>query len=192
MLLTVEESIRLVLLYSHLILCALAIAQVLKADLDIVTGMFTREGLRAMAHQVSMVLTLLWLTGLAIIYLDTGFDPAILAERPKLLLKLMCVVVLTANGMVLHRISFPVLTKAGPLSTWESMFLASTGALSTSHWLMAAFIGIARPLGRIPIESLAMFYGVICLATLLVSLMCSPTIRRRLMDWQLAQALRQL
>ena len=179
MLLTFEESIRLILLYSHLILCALALAHVLKADLDIVTGKFTREGLR-------------WVTGLAIIYLDTGFDPAILAEKPKLLLKLMCVVVLTANGMVLHHISFPVLIKAGPLSTWESIFLACTGALSTSHWLMAAFIGIARPLGRIPIESLATFYGAICLATLLVSLMCSATIRRRLLDWQLSQALRQL
>ena len=145
-----------------------------------------------MAHQISVVLTLLWVTGLAIIYLDTGFDPAILAEKPKLLLKLMCVVVLTANGMVLHHISFPVLIKAGPLSTWESIFLACTGALSTSHWLMAAFIGIARPLGRIPIESLATFYGAICLATLLVSLMCSATIRRRLLDWQLSQALRQL
>ena len=190
--LTFSEIFRLVLLFAHLLFCALAIAQVLKTDLAIAFGHFSRDSLQRDARDVTRVLVLLWISGLAIIYLDTGFDLAVLASKPKLLLKLMCVLVLTANGIVLHNLSFPVMLNTGPLRWPESVLLAATGALSTSHWLMAAFIGIAKPLGKIPLAQMLPIYGVISVATVLLSLGVVPMLRRRLTDFRVSEALGRL
>lgn len=184
-----SEILRLVLLYSHLLLCALAIAQVLKADFAIAFGRFTRESLQRDARDVSLILLLLWVSGLAVTYHDTGFDLAILAAKPKLLLKLVCVIVLTANGAVLHYLSFPVMLKRGPVRRREAVLLALTGALSTSHWLMAAFIGIARPLGKVPLPQLLTVYGGLSLMAMGAGLCFSPMLKRRLTDWRVAEAL---
>lgn len=192
MVLTSNEIFRLVLLFGHLLFCALALAQVLKTDFAIAFGHFTRESLQREARNIAWVLVLLWISGLTIIYLDTGFDLAVLASKPKLLLKLMCVVVLTANGIVLHTLSFPVMLKVGPLRWPESVLLAATGALSTSHWLMAAFFGIAKPLGKIPLAQLLPIYGGLCVAIVLLSLGFVPILRRRLTDLRVSEALDRL
>jgi len=180
---TMTEGARLILIYGHLLLCAFAITMVLYTDLRITAGSFTRQGLQQAAHLIAWALFWLWMTGLAIIYLDTGFDPEILATKSKLLFKLLTVVVLTINGIVLHRISFPVILNSETLRLRESVLLAVTGALSTSHWLLAAFVGVAKPLGRIPLESLLMFYAFYCSVTMLIALIFIPSLRQRLNDW---------
>lgn len=179
------EWSRLGLLYSHLILCALAISAVLRADVAIFSGNFTRRELAKTAKSTSRVLLALWATGLAIIYIDTGFDPLILQEKAKLLLKLMCVITLTANGLVLHYVSFPILTKdTGMITRFEAILLVTTGALSTTHWLAAAFVGMSKPLGRIPLDILGSTYLLLVGAALLASLCFIPFIRTRLAGWQ--------
>lgn len=180
---TMTEGARLILIYGHLLLCSFAITMVLYTDLRIAAGSFTRQGLKQAAHLITWILFWLWMTGLAIIYLDTGFDPEILATKSKLLLKLLTVVVLTINGIVLHKISFPVILDSEHLRLRESILLAVTGALSTSHWLLAAFVGVAKPFGRIPLESLLIFYAFYCSVTILIALVLIPSLRQRLNDW---------
>ncbi|MGB7182628.1 MAG: hypothetical protein WA888_06710 [Burkholderiaceae bacterium] len=109
-----------------------------------------------------------------------------------MLLKLLCVTVLTANGIVLHFLSFPVLAGSGPLTLREGMFLASAGALSSSHWMLAAFIGVARPLGRVPIDTLLVCFVSICVFTILIGLARTPQVRRRLTNWRLAHEISRL
>lgn len=185
-LISVQEWIRMVLLYSHLLIAALAVTQVLFTDLSIAAGRFTRPGLQRTTHHITLLLLALWATGLGIIYLDTGFDIGVLATKPKLILKLLCVAVLTLNGYVLHRFSFPVVVGEGVLTKGQTLLLALTGSLSTSHWLMAAFVGTSKPLGKLPLEVLLWSYSAICVMTLLIGLLCMSTIRQRLLLWRIA------
>ncbi|MGB0866951.1 MAG: hypothetical protein ACPGSC_10600 [Granulosicoccaceae bacterium] len=179
--LSVVEWSRLGLLYGHLIACALAIAAVLKADVAIFSGQYTASGLKKTADDTSKLLLILWVTGLAIIYLDTGFEVDTLLDRTKLMLKLMCVLTLTANGLVLHWVSFPILVKRrGNLGWFEAFLLVTTGALSTTHWLAAAFVGMSKPLGRVPLDVLAQTYVSLVSVALVVSLFFMPTMRARL------------
>lgn len=180
--LTVHDAARTVLIFSHLLLCAVALTRVLQADLELVAGSITRERLASVAHTVSWLLGGLWLTGLAVIYLDTGFDPQVLAGKSKLLLKLTCVMVLTTNGALLHHVAFPLLSASGPLRLNESLVLTVTGALSSSHWIMAAFVGIARPLGKIELTTLLQAYALMCTVTVLAALALVPVVRERLTD----------
>lgn len=178
------EWLRLFLLYAHLLLSMLALARVLAADLGLVTGKLSRELLHSTVHSIVWLLLGLWLSGLAIIWLDTGFDPALLAERSKLVLKLVSVTVLTLNGALLHRLAFPVLISDQPLNLRESILLAVTGSLSTLHWLLAAFIGVSKPLGKLPLELLLGSYALLCAATIVGSLACVGLVRRHIMHWR--------
>ena len=182
---SIAEWLRIFSLYGHLLFCAVALTMVLREDWRIATGNFCRQELKDTARIIALLLAMLWFSGLIVIYLDTGFDWQVLSQKSKLLLKLVSVVILTINGYVLHRISFPVLTGASPLTVGETTLLATTGSLSTSHWLMAAFIGLARPLGRLPLETLLMVYAVLCGLTILAAFLLVPVIRRRLSGWRI-------
>lgn len=174
-----SDWLRISLIYCHLLACAFAITSVLKTDINIVLGKFSRDDIGRAASGISQLLVALWATGLAIIYIDTGFSPEILATKSKLLLKLLCVVTLSINGMVLHRLSFPILTRnSDTLTTMESVLLVTTGALSTSHWMLAAFVGLSQPLGRLPFQTLLAAYIVFVCAVLFVSLLFIPLLSR--------------
>lgn len=173
------EWARLSLLYSHLILCAFAIAAVLKTDYCLVVGSISRSELEKTAKSISLVLLCLWGSGLAIIYLDTGFVPEVLMGKPKLLFNLVCVCTLTLNGLVLHHVSFPVLlNQHQSLSAKERLLLVTTGSLSTSHWLLAAFIGLAKPLGRLSLDVLLTTYALIVLLVLFGSIVSLPLLNK--------------
>ncbi len=178
-LITTTEWIRIGLVYSHLGLCIFAISSILKTDVALFFGNVTREQLSATAKSISVLLLFLWATGLAIIYIDTGFQLSVLVTKSKLLIKLMCVGMLTLNGLVLHHISFPVLTNsAGSMSRSESVLLVVTGALSTSHWLLAAFVGMSKPLGRLPFSTLLSAYSVFLIAVVFTSLFFIPFVSK--------------
>lgn len=174
------DWLRLLLIYLHLLSCAFALVLVLGADWRIATRRFTADGLRRTASRTSVALGALWLTGLALIHRDTGFDPVLMIESPKLLLKLLVVVTLTANGFFLHAVSFPLIVQSRRPGVAGSMLLATTGALSTGHWLLAAFVGVARPLGTWSFQHLLNGYALYCGVTLVAGLMCTSELRRRL------------
>jgi len=175
---TLGESTRLALLYVHLLVSMLAIVRVLSADLGLLAGRLDRKRLHGMVRDIGALLAALWLTGLAIVWLDTGFQPARLAANSKLMLKLLVVSVLTLNGILLHRLSFPILLSDRALGAGAVTLLAVTGALSSVHWLLAAFVGVAEPLGRFPLESLFEGYAFVVATTLAVAIGCVPALRR--------------
>jgi uncharacterized membrane protein YidH (DUF202 family) len=150
-----ETVARVVLVFAHLLLCVFALREVLVADWQLL-----RRGLRARQMQwlhrrVGALLIGLWITGLA------------LAEQPKLLLKLLVVAVLTLNGVLLHRWCFPRVGRLPGLPFGERLAVLMAGAASTASWLVAAFLGTARPLKAMPLASLLLAYGaVLALAAL--------------------------
>lgn len=144
-----------VLVYGYLVLCAFALSAVLKTDIAIVTAKIDRNAINTASKTISMLLLALWTSAVAIIYIDTGFTLETLPTRSKLLLKLVCVTTLTLNGLVLHHLSLPVLTRdpAG-ITVKESVLLVTTGAISTCHWMLAAFVGISNEPGQLPFKTL--------------------------------------
>jgi hypothetical protein len=98
---------------------------------------------------------------MAIVALDVRGHWMLVLHKPKLLAKIVLVVLLTANGAVLHRWCFPEMTRPAGPSRRALAGLAVAGALSTTSWLMAAFYGVAKPLQT---WSLAGCIGVYALA----------------------------
>ncbi len=165
------------LVYLHLLSCAFALALVLSADWRILKGDFTVDGLRRTAQGTSVVLVFLWVSGGLLVHHDTGLDLSVIASLSKLQLKLLVVAALTINGVLLHFVSFPLITANRKLTLRESVVLAVTGTISTCHWLLAAFIGIARPLGQWPLETLLAAYITALCAMIVLGIFCAPFLR---------------
>lgn len=172
-----SDWLRTGLVYLHLLSCAFALALVLSADWRILKGDFTVDGLRRTAQGTSVVLVFLWVTGGLLVHHDTGLDLSVIASLSKLQLKLLVVAALTINGVLLHFVSFPLITASRKLTLLESVVLAVTGTISTSHWLLAAFIGIARPLGQWPLETLLAAYVTGLCAMIVLGIFCAPFMR---------------
>lgn len=171
------DLLRSFLIFSHLLLFGIAVSLVLWSDLCIVRGKLDTVDLKSVGHTVTRLFVGLWATGLTIIYLDTGFDPAVLAEKSKLLMKLVSVLVLTANAIVLHKICFSILAKDSEINASQAWLLSICGALSSSHWLMAAFVGSARMLNNYSFNTLVLVYGSLCVFILLIATLCTPWVR---------------
>jgi len=174
------DWLRLGVVYIHLLSSAIALATVLQADLRIVKGRVAPRVLRRTAKLTMLLLAALWVSGLLIIYVDTGFSIAALAGSPKLLLKLLAVLVLSFNGVLLHYLSFPVVVKRDRLSIAQTVLLATTGAMSTSHWLLAAFVGVASPLAQWPFDLLLAGYLAYSVSIALIAMAIVPVLRQRL------------
>jgi hypothetical protein len=96
---------------------------------------------------ISFALVLLALSGSTLIALGLADRPDFLAN-PKLQAKLVLVALLAINAVVLHRVVFPILERARPVSRWTSRSrwrVALSVGLSNSLWFYCAFLGIARP-----------------------------------------------
>jgi hypothetical protein len=151
------EFARLAVVYVHLIACCVAIGLVLTHDIAVVKELLLGksqshadpQALVTLQATVSGALAVLWVTGTAIVALDTSVKGWEYFGNPKLQAKIGLVALLTANGVLLHRAVLPLLQKAGSLLklTFDQRLLAVyTGAVSGVTWFYAAFIGVARPL----------------------------------------------
>jgi hypothetical protein len=165
-----EVIAKVALVYVHLLLCVFALREILVADWQLL-----RRGLRArqmnwLHRRITVLLIGLWVTGLAIVAMDTGFEPARLAEQPKLLAKLVVVIVLSLNGVLLRRWCFPRIGQLPALPTGERLVVLMAGAASTASWLFAAFLGTARPLRDAPLPTLMLAYGVLLVLAALAAL----------------------
>ncbi|BCL77400.1 hypothetical protein JHS3_31360 [Jeongeupia sp. HS-3] len=181
------DTLRLLLLYPHLLACCVAIGATVLADLKIMgrrTGVGDRALLQLASRVVLVALALLWLTGLAIIVLDFGHWPGVgeLVARPKLLSKLVVVMVLTLNGAALHHYALPRLLPATPehamLKRHQRLALACIGGTSAASWGFAAFLGIARPLaGKLSTGGFLSLYLVALGLALGVGLLSAQRVR---------------
>jgi hypothetical protein len=165
---------RLLLLFVHLLLCAFALQRVLSTDLRVLRGNLQPDELAATHRVVLRLLAGLWLSGLALASIDLGFDPTLLAGRPKLACKLATAGALTANGVLLRRYCFPRLVSGQRLARAEATLVVCAGAVSTSTWLLAAFLGIARPLQAWPLPALLALCGGVVGGAVVVALVVVP------------------
>lgn len=126
--------------------------------------------LQKSAQGAKAALAVLWATGLGLVALDTGMDPAVLATKGKLLAKIAVVSVLSLNGVALHYLVFPRFTHR-QRDPWQAAVLPTVlGAISTTSWLFAAFLGASKALAPVPASSLLNLYALALLAATLVAL----------------------
>ncbi|RCL28488.1 hypothetical protein C6A77_06690 [Pseudomonas sp. AFG_SD02_1510_Pfu_092] len=169
------ELVRLSVIYVHLLACCIAIGLVFASDAEMVRNLL--KGQKEAGHDgqhmtrlqksVANALIFLWITGAAVIgidYLDKGMN---YFANPKLQAKVIIVLLLTFNGMLLHRYVLPALLKAGnllDLNFGVRMFALFSGALSGVSWLYAAMLGVGRPLAwKYSLTELLLAYPVLIL-----------------------------
>lgn len=167
------------LVLGHLVAFALALSAVLRGDWMVLRARRIDAGaLGAISRSVALSLFALALTGVAIVGIDTGFDPRRIASSPKLLAKLTVVAILALNGVVLHARAFPALVAAPRHRQVSTHFICVAGAVSTTSWMYAAFMGIAKPftswLGY------AGFMGLYAVALLSALVIASVVVRPRI------------
>ncbi|MBS7660853.1 hypothetical protein I0D00_02665 [Pseudomonas lalucatii] len=177
------------LIYSHLLATCVALGTLLQADHKL--WRWRKEGLdegrRAQLAEVQQVVGLallaLWGTGLALVaqgYLSVGPDYLL---NQKLWAKGSVVVLLSINGLLLHRLGFPLLHQGAfvALPVSARLRLGLLGALSMSAWLFAAFLGVARPWneGMTYLQVMGIFAALWLLASLLACLVVTAAGARR-------------
>lgn len=140
--------------------------------------------LRKAGFVVSLTLLGLWLTGLALIWIDTRFEWVVLAAKPKLLAKLTVVTLLTLNGIALHLIAFERLCEFKYEVQSSAKIAALLGAISVVTWLYAAFLGLAKPAAAmLGYSGLMALYGIcIAIAITVAMLLVRPRLLDRLMS----------
>lgn len=141
------------LVYVHLLAACVSVGLLLLQDISLAK---TRGGplpakaiadLRTAADIMFLALIVLWVTGLALVVVGYLENPQQYLMNQKLWAKFTVVSILTLNGLFLHYFSFPrVISRPGLLgrSPLEQSLVAITGAISSTSWLFACFLGIAR------------------------------------------------
>jgi hypothetical protein len=185
-----NEWVRMVLLYAHLLFCVVAMGQVFETDLKIALGKTTIKALSQNSVRVGFLLFAMWIYGLAVIYRDTGFGLLAMAEDSKLQLKIMCVTLLSINSLLLHWDSLPAEVKqdntlAGRgrdkrLRTLKSELIIYISALSLSNWMIAAFIGVSEPLANMGFSTLFKLYLIVQLLTFIIAIIAFLYMNKRL------------
>lgn len=135
--------------FVHVLALAVALGAILREDWRLLFARrprFHSKHLHQLSRLILSALVILWVSGLALIAIDTGFDPDKLAASPKLVAKLIVVITLTLNGAVLHRMLLPVLSTPEARSSHIAALFAVVGAVSMVSWLYAAVLGVAKPL----------------------------------------------
>lgn len=166
--------VRLLLVYTHLLLCGYALYVVIRTDLVVLRRRIGAATMERIHHRVLQVLAGLWATGVAIVMIDLGPDLALLWHKPKLLAKFTCVAVLTLNALLLRRYCFPRLVAERRLGRIELALLSGAGAVSTTSWLMAAFIGVAKPMAAWSPAQAVGLYALVLAAAVGVSQWIGP------------------
>lgn len=151
------ENLRLAILYCHLLACCVAVGLVLVNDIAMVKQLLRIDDpvtddpaeLASLQHTVALALAALWATGLVIIGIDVVEKGLHYFANPKLQAKIGLVVLLTMNGVLLHRKVMPLLAKAGSLLKLrfkDRLLAIFAGTVSAVTWFYAALMGVGRSL----------------------------------------------
>jgi len=167
------ELVRLSVVYVHLLACCVAIGLVFASDVAMVKDLFKGRGagghdanhLAGLQKSVGNALIFLWLTGAAVIGIDYVEKGMQYFANPKLQAKVLIVLLLTFNGLLLHRHVLPAMQKVGSLlelNIGMRLFALFAGAFSGVSWLYAAMLGVGRPLAwKYSLSELLMAYPVL-------------------------------
>ena len=155
----IKLAVQQIFLYGHVLLFALALAEVLRQDWRMLRAdrLNFRE-LEEVAERVKWLLVLLWLTGVPLVGLSFDWDFSLLADNPKLLTKMIVVLALTLNGVMIHVAVLPMLKSRSVNFRYAAIVSCAVGAFSTISWLYASFVGVARLIA--PQLSLVQFVGL--------------------------------
>ena len=139
------ELVRSLLIFMHLAAMIAAGISIAFGDYAILRHRPVNRDLMVKASRaVTWSLLALWITGLSIISLDMSTVSLTLAKAPKLQAKLTVVLILTANGFLLHRYTLTALG-GRKLPTEQQVKLAAIlGAVSATSWGYAMFLGVAK------------------------------------------------
>jgi len=102
------------------------------------------------AHgRIVLALAVLWVSGLALVQIRTGFDPS--ATSPKLVTKLVVVTVLTVDAVLMAWLVKPAIAEARgsalqDLSWAKTAVIANCVALSGASWTYALVLGASSVL----------------------------------------------
>ena len=188
---TTMEFMRLGIVYTHLIACCVAIGMVLTSDFAMIKELFKggkshlqdAHHMESLQKTVSGALAVLWITGLAIIWVDIGDKGLSYLLNPKLQAKIAIVMLLTFNGILLHSLVLPALQKAGSLLKLEfnmRMFALFAGALSGVSWFYAAMLGVGRPLSwKYSLTEILAAYPVLIIAGFMVMALLTQWAKNR-------------
>ena len=167
------------LVYAHLLAACVSVGILLIQDLALTKsrGKALSAGaikdLTKSAEIMFVALVALWITGLALVLLGYLENPQQYLMNEKLWAKFTVVSVLTLNGIALHYFSFPrVTSRRGLLGlpTVEQLLVTLTGAISSTSWLFACYLGIARPWNYTASYSYVMFiYAGLLIAAIIVA-----------------------
>lgn len=145
--LTPSAIVRTACVLGHLLSVLVATAGVVFADYAVFAGRrIDAKLLTAASGLVSVALGLLWVTGLMMIWMDTGFDLATIASSSKLLAKLTVASILTLNGALLHQLAFPRLATPQRAPRQAALLPTVLGAVSSASWLFAVFVAASKQL----------------------------------------------
>jgi hypothetical protein len=131
---------------------AFALVELLRFDLWILrnrNSTLTEQNLLRLniaRRTVTVALTVLWVTGLWLV-IDGSLAADKYLANQKLWMKLFTVVLLTLNGVVMHRFGFSQMRPGCVLMRLpvrQQSVLLGMGVISSISWLFAAFLGIAR------------------------------------------------
>jgi hypothetical protein len=148
-------------LFAHVVTYAIALSAVLRADVALMkVQRLDVVRLADTARIVTYALIGLWANGLMLVAFDVGLDVTAFQASPKLAAKLLVVSLLTVNGLALHALAFPLLTR-GELVPRGGVFVPVVlGAISTASWLYATFLGVSRLIA--PSMSFTGFIALYC------------------------------
>lgn len=139
--------------YVHLLSACVAVGSLLLQDIGLCRARARKllereiEDLKRTIKVISVSLILLWVSGIALVVVGYMASPEKYLTNEKLWAKITVVVILTVNGFILHRKTFPKLqvgTVLIHLPSAASLLVVLTGSISTVTWLFACYLGIAR------------------------------------------------
>jgi hypothetical protein len=149
-----DWTMKTLVIYVHLIAACVAIGILLIQDIALAKTRGNAlspqgiEELKRAAKIISLSLSGLWISGLILVLMGYVENPATYLTNQKLWAKFTVVIILTFNGFILHRFSFPrVVSHRGisGLGHIEKTLVVLSGSTSTISWLFACYLGIARP-----------------------------------------------
>lgn len=149
-------------LFAHVIAFAITVSAVLREDLRwLLERRVDAARLQRTVRVVSCGLLVLWGTGLALWAFAAAASPVPWGLTPKLGAKLVVVSLLTVNGWALHAWVFPHLKNSDPGGQFDPLsqrLPKVLGGISSASWIVAAFVGTARPIAGV--LSFAGFMGL--------------------------------
>lgn len=136
---------------AHLLGLALGFGVAIMADFCAARSLFRPlhehefEDLHRYHRTVAFGLTVFWASGVVLLWLRTGFDPANFS--PKLVAKLCVVGLLTLNAYLIGRIGLPTMmawagSRFGDLPLIHRLRLGALAGMSGAGWIAALALGV--------------------------------------------------